>query len=191
VTRAAFISAMSAAVTGVSVVTTDGTSGRLGLTVSSMTSVSADPPMLLVCINRRSPLVEAIRANGVFAVSVLGAHQAAVADTFAGRGEGAEPYDFACAEWQRGAGGTPLLVGAAARFDCLVASAAGAGSHTIIVGDVVAADRGAVHPLAYTRHAYALPAPLLSTGVAGERDAGLDRAEPASRPAGAAAGTRP
>ena len=76
---------MSGTVTGVSVVTTDGTSGRLGLTVSSMTSVSADPPTLLVCINRRSPLVEAIRANGVFAVNVVGAHQAAVADTFAGR----------------------------------------------------------------------------------------------------------
>ena len=45
---------MGAAVTGVSVVTTDGAGGRLGLTVSSMASVSADPPMLLVCIGRRS-----------------------------------------------------------------------------------------------------------------------------------------
>jgi flavin reductase (DIM6/NTAB) family NADH-FMN oxidoreductase RutF len=168
VTRAAFISAMSAAVTGVSVVTTDGTSGRLGLTVSSMTSVSADPPMLLVCINRRSPIVEAIRANGVFAVNVLGAHQAAVADTFAGRHDTAEPYDFASAEWRRAPGGTPLLVGAAARFDCRPASTADAGSHTIIVGEVVAADRGAVQPLAYVRRAYALPARLpVARGVAG------------------------
>ena len=159
-TSEAFVSAMGAAVTGVSVVTTDGAGGRLGLTVSSMASVSADPPMLLVCIGRRSPIVEAIRGNGVFAVSALGAHQAAVADTFAGRREWAEPYDFASASWARGAGGAALLVGAAARFSCAVASTADAGSHTIVIGDVLAADRGAVRPLAYTRRSYAVPAPL-------------------------------
>lgn len=164
--RAAFVGAMAAAVTGVNVVTTDGPGGLRGLTVSAMASVSADPPLLLVAINRRSPLVAAIRANGAFGVSVLGAHQAAVADTFAGRPGAGEPFDFGCARWERGTGGVPLLVGAAARFDCAVESIAEAGSHTLVIGAVRDASRGAVRPLAYTRREYAQPAPL-PPGAAG------------------------
>ena len=53
--RDAFVEAMSRAVSGVSIVTTDGQAGRFGQTVSAMSSVSADPPLLLVCINRKSP----------------------------------------------------------------------------------------------------------------------------------------
>ena len=167
--RSAFVAAMAAAVTGVSVVTTDGAGGRRGLTVSAMVSVSADPPLLLVAINRRSPLVAAIRANGAFGVSVLGAHQAAVADTFAGRPAAGEPFDFGCARWERGAGGTPLLVGAVARFDCAVASTVEAGSHTLVIGAVRHASRGAVRPLAYTRREYAQPAPLPRSPAGRER----------------------
>jgi flavin reductase (DIM6/NTAB) family NADH-FMN oxidoreductase RutF len=163
---AAYVVAMAAAVTGVNVVTTDGAAGRLGRTVSAMASVSADPPLLLVAINRRSPLVAAIRANGTFGVSALGAHQAAVADTFAGRPEAGEPYGFGCARWEQDAGGSPLLVGAAARFDCAVESTAEAGSHTIVIGAVRQASRGAVRALAYTRREYARPV-ALPPGAAG------------------------
>jgi flavin reductase (DIM6/NTAB) family NADH-FMN oxidoreductase RutF len=106
--RGPFVAAMRAAVSGVTVVTTDGPGGRRGLTVSSMASVSADPPTLLVCVTRRSPLVAAIRANGVFAVGVLGAHQAGVAEVFAGRTSG-ERFGFGCARWEAGASGAPLL----------------------------------------------------------------------------------
>src|SRR5918995_1086900 len=101
-TQTSFLSAMGAAVASVNVVTTDGAAGRFGLTVSSMASGSASPPMLLVCIDRRSPLVRAITANRAFAVSALGVRQAAVADTFAGRPSAGEPYDFAVASWERG-----------------------------------------------------------------------------------------
>jgi flavin reductase len=158
--RAAFVGAMAAAVTGVNVVTTDGAAGRFGLTVSAMASVSADPPLLLVAVSRHSPLLPAIRANRVFAVSVLGAHQAAVADTFAGRPDAGEPYDFGCASWELGASVAPLLAGAAARFDCDVSTTVEAGSHTLVIGAVRAATRGAVRPLAYTRRAYARAEPL-------------------------------
>ena len=159
---------MAAAVTGVNVVTTAGAGGRLGLTVSAMASVSADPPLLLVAINRRSPLVAALRANGAFGVSVLGAHQAAVADTFAGGRRRASRSDFDSARWERGAGGAPLLVGAAARFDCALESTVEAGSHTLLIGAVRHAGRGAVRPLAYTRREFAQPAPLppRATGTA-------------------------
>jgi len=148
-----FVAAMRAAVTGVSIVTTDGIGGRLGRTVSALASVSAEPEMLLVCISRRSPLVAAIHANGVFAVNVLGAHQAALAETFAGRT--ATRFDWGSGRWDAGATGVPLLAGAAARFDCLVASTVEAGSHTIVIDDVLAAEAGAAAPLAYTGGAYA------------------------------------
>src|SRR5829696_7592538 len=101
--RATFVNAMGAAVTGVTIVTTNGPGGRLGRTISAMASVSADPPMLLVCVNRRSPLERAIRANGVFGVSVLAEHQADVSDAFAGRSRSATPF------------GSPLVTGTTTR----------------------------------------------------------------------------
>jgi flavin reductase (DIM6/NTAB) family NADH-FMN oxidoreductase RutF len=151
--RREFLSAMRAAVTGVSIVTTDGAGGRLGLTVSALASVSAEPAILLVCISRRSPLVAAIRANAVFGVNVLGERHASLAEVFAGRTP--SRFDFGAATWDAGATGVPLLTGAAARFDCLVASTVEAGTHTVLVGDVLAAETGEAPPLAYTDGAYA------------------------------------
>jgi flavin reductase (DIM6/NTAB) family NADH-FMN oxidoreductase RutF len=161
--RRDFIRAMRAAVTGVSVVTTDGVGGRLGRTVSALASVSADPAMLLVCIARRSPLVAAIRTNAVFGVNVLGRDQAALAETFAGRAS--TRFDFGAARWDAGATGVPLLSGAAARFDCVVASTVEAGTHTVIVGDVLAAEAGAAPPLAYVDGAYAIVARAQGSGA--------------------------
>jgi len=148
-----FVAAMRAAVTGVNVVTTDGVGGRLGRTVRALASVSAEPEMLLVCIARGTPLLEAVRTNGVFGVSVLAAHQAALAETFAGRGPAR--FDFAAGRWHTGATGALLLDGAAARFDCVVAWTVEAGAHTIVIGDVLAAEAGDAPPLAYTDGDYA------------------------------------
>ena len=90
-TTANFIAAMGMAATAVSVVTTDGPAGRFGLTVSAFSSVSADPPMVLACVNRKSPAVAAIDSNGLFAVNVLAADNRGVAETFAGRPQAASP----------------------------------------------------------------------------------------------------
>ena len=78
----AFTSAIAAAATGVTVVATDGRSGRFGQTVSAMCRVSVSPPLVLACLHGRSPVSDAIRANGVFCVSVLGVQHDVVADTF-------------------------------------------------------------------------------------------------------------
>ena len=86
-----FISAMAAAATGVSVITTEGSAGRFGLTVSAVSSVSAEPPMLLACVNRKSPAAAAIVENGRFAVNVLGFHNQDVAEVFSGRPKHASP----------------------------------------------------------------------------------------------------
>jgi flavin reductase len=155
-----FKNAMAAAVTGVYVVTTDGPAGRVGLTVNSMASVSAEPPMLLVSINRESPLLPAIVDNDVFGVNALGLHHAGLAETFAGRVAGAGRYDFGAARWERGESGVPLLCDASARFDCEVSYLVSAGSHVVVIGSVRDASRGAVAALAYTRRDYARPAPL-------------------------------
>jgi flavin reductase len=152
--RDRFIDAMSRAVTGVTIVTTDGELGRFGQTVSAMTSVSADPPMLLVCINRKSPIRAAIDCHRVFAVNVLRADQRRLADTFAGRPRTGTPYDFGIARWSAAETGSPLLSGAIAQFECALDSSTNAGTHTIYVGHVVAAYPGAGAPLVYARRGY-------------------------------------
>ena len=100
---------MAEAATSVTLVTTDGPAGRFGVTVSAFASVSADPPMLLACINRKSPAAAAIAANGGYCVNVLSAAQSFLADVFAGRSERFAPYDFGSADWQRADGGWRLL----------------------------------------------------------------------------------
>ena len=159
--RAEFIDAMRRAATGVSVVTTDGQAGRFGVTVSAVASVSADPPMLLVCINRRSPSWAAIQANGVFTVNLLSEMQAHVADSFAGRA--AAPFDFTCADWaDDDMALPPRLHGAVAAFHCRIAQAHDAGSHAVVIGHVVNAFAGAAAPLAYVAQNYASTARLES-----------------------------
>ena len=144
--RTAFIEAMSRAATGVTIVTTDGPAGRFGQTVSAMCSVSADPPSLLVCIKTTSVIVNAIRQRRAFGVNVLRADQRRVADTFAGRKTWGEPYDFAIATWDTLETGVPLLVGAVGRFDCRLDTVLEVGSHSVMFGDVVAADSAAGTP---------------------------------------------
>jgi flavin reductase (DIM6/NTAB) family NADH-FMN oxidoreductase RutF len=153
---ASFINAMGAAVTGVTVVTSIADGAPIGRTVSAMCSVSAEPPLLLVAIRTESPLVAAIRERGAFAVNVLSDRQAALAETFAGRG--AAPHEFDERDWwPLSSGSPPLLHGAAARFRCEVTSLTLAGTHSLILGAVTRAERGTWTPLAYTRRGYVAP----------------------------------
>lgn len=156
----AFRDAMSRAVTGVSVVTTDGVAGRFGLTVSSVTSVSADPPLVLVCINARTPIRDAITANGVFTISLLSTEQRAVADMFAGRSGSGRHYEFDAATWTPGTTGAPRLDGAVAAFDCRLHHHFDAGTHRVFVGAVTAVVTHDAEPLAYSRRRYGRTASL-------------------------------
>ena len=152
--RDRFLDAMSRTAAGVTVVTTEGAAGRFGQTVSAMSSVSADPPLLLVCINRKSPIRAAIGRHGVFGVSVLRADQRRIAESFAGRPRTGAPYDFGIARWETEVTGSPLLAGAVARFDCELEAGYDAGSHTIFVGRVVATGAASGAPLVYARRGY-------------------------------------
>ena len=158
VERAPFVDAMRHAATGVTLVTTDGAAGRFGLTVSAMASVSADPPMVLVCVNNTSPAAAAIRENRAFCVSVLGAHQTPVSDVFAGRDKRADR--FAGFEWSALETGAPALDGAPAIFDCRLVEHSQFGSHTVFVGLVVAVGGEGGTPLVYQDRAYCRPAPV-------------------------------
>ena len=162
--RASFLQAMAEAATSVTLVTTDGPAGRFGVTVSAFASVSADPPMLLACINRKSPAAAAIAANGGFCVNVLSAAQSFLADVFAGRSERFAPYDFGCAEWRRADGGWRLR-DSIASFDCVLDRDIAAGTHQVLIGRVLATHRDAqadASSLIYARRAYSIAQPLFS-----------------------------
>jgi flavin reductase (DIM6/NTAB) family NADH-FMN oxidoreductase RutF len=162
--RGAFLQAMAEAATGVTLVTTDGSAGLFGVTVSAFASVSADPPMVLACVHRKSPAASAIAANGGFCVNVLSAAQSFLADVFAGRSERYAPYDFGCADWQRAAGGW-RLADAVASFDCELDREVAAGTHQVLIGRVLATHRDAqadASSLIYARRAYSIAQPLFS-----------------------------
>lgn len=149
-----FVAAMGLVATGVSVVTTDGPAGRFGLTVSAVSSVSAEPPLVLVCINRKSPAVAALEANGVFAVNLLAAAHQAYAETFSGRPREGNPFDFANHDWREGETGLPLVTDATAVFECAMHDRLDAGTHRIFIGRVLAAHRGQPDPLVYCNRAF-------------------------------------
>jgi flavin reductase (DIM6/NTAB) family NADH-FMN oxidoreductase RutF len=125
--------------------------------VSSASSASADPPLVLACIQRRSLVNGAIHANGVFCVNVLAIGQEQISDNFAGRSRDCATFDFASARWTIGKTGAPVLKGAVAVFDCLLHSTHGAGSHTVFFGRVLDVIEGEDWPLIYGRRSYARP----------------------------------
>lgn len=162
--RAAFLDGMAGAATTVAVVATDGPAGRSGLTVSSLTSVSADGerPTLLVCVRADSPTAAAILANGTFVVNVLGDHDAATADLFAGRKGISGPERFEEVEWEPGTTGCPRLVDARTAFECRLAEASRIGTHVVLFGTVEAVVPGAAagSALVYAERRYRRLAPL-------------------------------
>ncbi|MCW0180201.1 MAG: flavin reductase family protein [Zavarzinia sp.] len=165
--RKDFMDAMSNAATGVGIVTTDGPAGRFGITVSSMASVSADPPLVLACIRAGSPVAAAIVANGCLALNLLDEGQAALADCFAGRPGPAPAFDFDGADWSLAGGPAPLLEGAVAAFSCRLHTVHQAGSHLIVIGLVLAARHRAGTPLLHVNRRYGIPADARLAATAG------------------------
>jgi len=161
-----FIEGMSRSASTVSVVTTDGAAGRAGVTVSTLCSVSAEPPQLLVCVHHKSNACAIIRENGRFCVNVLCDEQTSVSDTFAGRLEVPGGDKFACAEWSDLATGSPALDGALVAYDCHLARYVRCGTHIIFIGDVVdvaVAEDGeddCCRALVYADRTYAAAEPL-------------------------------
>ena len=122
---------------GVSVITVGRGKDITGMTVTSVSSLSMDPPSLVVSINRASSSWPLLKRHGFFGVNILNADQLDVAERFTGKGglKGAER--FAGAAWTTGASGVPLLVGALAAIDCEAEDIIERHSHAVVIGRVL------------------------------------------------------
>ena len=154
VSASEFRQAMGQFATGVTVVTSIADDGEpVGTTASAVTSLSLDPPLVLVCFDRESMTLRAIRGHGAFVVNVLAAPQQHLSANFARRG--------LTAIWdgirhRPGPTGSPRLHGVLAALECTVENRLPGGDHEIVVGrvqDVEISDDGAA-PLLYWRGSY-------------------------------------
>ena len=150
-----FRQAMGHFATGVTVVTSVGDDGEpVGTTASAVTSLSLDPPLVLVCFDRASLTLRAIRTHGAFVVNVLAAPQEHLSANFARRGLAAA-WDGV--RHRPGPTGSPRLEGVLAVLECTVESRFPGGDHEIVIGrvrDVETSDSGAAVPLLFWRGVY-------------------------------------
>lgn len=138
---------------GVCVITGRTGEARLGITATAVCSLSADPPSILVCVNRRSSLCTALAPGQPFCINVLSSHQADIASTFGSNK--AQPERFVGGSWNAFDDGIPFLTDAQCSIRCLVDGAMDYGSHTIFIGkaqSIRVAER--FQPLIYGDGAY-------------------------------------
>ncbi len=149
--------------TGVTVVTTVQDGRPLGFTANSFSSVSLDPPLLLVSIANRSANLSAFTTGAGFAINILSEGQKDLSAGFA------RPVDdrFADLYWRHGPAGNPVLAGVSAWFDCRLDQAVPAGDHTILIGRITGFEAGNAPGLGYYRGAYVTPATTAAQMPAG------------------------
>jgi flavin reductase (DIM6/NTAB) family NADH-FMN oxidoreductase RutF len=138
---------------GVAVVTVEAEGAEVGLTVSSLVSLSLEPPLVGLSISRFAALHELLRDAEAFGVSALSAGQEALAQHFA---RGVPPIAlWTGIERRPGSTGVPLLDGALGWLECRLAGEHDAGDHTFFVGEVVAVEHGSAGPpLVHVGQAY-------------------------------------
>jgi flavin reductase (DIM6/NTAB) family NADH-FMN oxidoreductase RutF len=132
-----FRSAMRHLAGGVSVITAGRGKDITGMTVTSVSSLSVDPPTLIVSINRESSSWPLLKRHGFFGVNLLAADQLDVAERFTGKGGLKGADRFAGAQWTTLVSGVPLLVGALSAIDCEAEDIIERHSHAIVVGRVL------------------------------------------------------
>jgi flavin reductase len=158
--RNAFLEGMSRSAASVSVVTTDGPAGRGGVTVSAMTSISADGgfPTMLTCLNASSSALPLVLENKCFCINVLRTGQTDISDVFSSRRPAPGGDKFNAVKVATLATGAPQLTEALVSFDCRLISAEKIGTHHICIGAVEAvrtAPEG--DPLLYGMRKYLRP----------------------------------
>ena len=147
----AFRRALGSFLTGVTVVATLQEDGSpRGFTANSFTSVSLDPPLVLVCIAKTAASCDVFATAAHFSVNILAEHQASVSTLFASKAAD----KFAQAAWQPGPAGSPIIDGVSAWFDCQRHQLVDAGDHMILIGKVVGFKERPANPLGYCRGAH-------------------------------------
>jgi 3-hydroxy-9,10-secoandrosta-1,3,5(10)-triene-9,17-dione monooxygenase reductase component len=142
--------------TGVSVVTAFDGERPAGITVNALSSVSLQPALVMVALDRRRFITPTVRASGRYAVNVLGEGDQALSDCFAGAEVKPGRNDFCGAAWRPGHTGLPLLEGAIATLECTTVETFSAGDHDLFIGrvDALASGPGDPMPLLYFRRRY-------------------------------------
>ena len=143
--------ALGAFATGVTVVTTvDADGAPRGFTANSFTSVSLDPPLILVCLAKRAASCPVFQAAQSFAVNILCEDQRAVSTAFSSP----TADRFSSVDWSARATGCPVFADVVAWLDCRMQEVVDAGDHYILIGRVVDYDYAAANPLGFCRGAY-------------------------------------
>lgn len=150
-TQGDFRQAMRRFPTGVTIVTTLLDGKPKGFTANAVTSVSAEPPTILICVNRQSRTHPLISQAGRFCINLLRLEQRDIAERFATRDE-TDPFETV--PYSRGATGAPILAGVLAYLDCELSEEYSAGTHTIFIGTVLASGFADGSPLGYFNASY-------------------------------------
>jgi len=138
---------------GVTVVTTRGEDGPRGITVSSFTSVSLTPPLVLVSIAKSSAIHDTLKRSKVFAINFLAEDQQSVSDRFAGRVEIRDRFHGL--KFRDGVTGSPIIDGVRAVIECKIWQVLEGGDHSMFVGEVLAAKTlNSKRPLVYYTQQY-------------------------------------
>lgn len=156
VSSADFRSALSRFASGVTVVTTKDSDGKLfGITVSAFCSVSLDPPLVLICIEKTTGSHHAFEQSGRFTVNILASNESSVSDHFASLIED----KFAGVDHAVDEHGIPILTGSLATLQCSLFKALDGGDHSIFIGEVEHVIVRDADPLVYFRGSYSTVAP--------------------------------
>ncbi|GAC1617090.1 MAG: flavin reductase family protein [Candidatus Acidiferrum sp.] len=141
--------------TGVTVVTAESLPGQVhGMTANSFTSVSLDPPLVLVCVDHRARLLSCIMEKRRFGVSILNESQQELSLYFAKADQSEEENEKLGVRYRWTDSGVPILAGTMAQFTCLLNTSHPAGDHMILVAEVESAEIGSGQPLLYFKSQY-------------------------------------
>jgi 3-hydroxy-9,10-secoandrosta-1,3,5(10)-triene-9,17-dione monooxygenase reductase component len=137
--------------TGVTIASAlDGLGTPHGLTVSSFTPVSLDPPLILICLGHEAASLETFRKANYFGINVLADDQRALSERFARKGHDR----FHGLEWTPGETGVPLLAGVLAQMECAVHQRITAGDHDVFIGEMLSARVHKGEPLVHFSSRY-------------------------------------
>jgi flavin reductase (DIM6/NTAB) family NADH-FMN oxidoreductase RutF len=152
--RALFRQAAGSFASGVTVITTGGEGNFHGMTASAFTSLSLEPTLVLVCIDKKAETLPVLQAAGRFVINILAADQEHLSRTFASK-DSPQAHGLAGIDYRLGDLGVPVLNGALAFFECNLYQEVDGGDHVVIMGEVESAGIGDIEdPLLYFRGRY-------------------------------------